>query len=271
MHRLHPGEGRHHAGLPLLAATLFRQRWGFGLPSCNMRAAFNTLRAVGICCLMAPASLLAQERPKVVLYKDWLAAHFDTVAVMKNVIKANPLLFFRGEMPLYCERALSPWLSLEVGAGVTLRNYMALSFIGDDADDFGAGTEIIPSLSYRIGTRFYLEGDLEPQGWYIQPEFGRLTYTKDILVADTVGRFTGQRLRDRRTYNDVRILGGYQALSYSSNWVFDMYGGFAFRVRELQVVTETLDPLTRTYSYAQETRNDRVPAFFLGVKVGLGF
>ncbi|MEX1132786.1 MAG: hypothetical protein WEC15_06145 [Flavobacteriales bacterium] len=217
---------------------------------------------------------VAQAQPpktKVLLYKDRMAAEFDTVKVMKNVIKANPLLFFRGELPLYYERALAPNVSIEVGVGVTLRNYLALSLVGDDADDFGAGTEIIPSMSVRAGIRFYMEHDLEPQGWYIQPEFGQITYTKDIRISDPAGGFSEERLRDRRTFNDIRVLGGYQMLSYSSNWVFDVYGGFAFRVRDQLVVTETLDPSTRIFTYTQEQRNDRVPAFFLGLKVGMGF
>lgn len=219
----------------------------------------------------APCVIAQGDKPKVVLYKDRLAAEFDTVKVMKNVIKANPLLFFRGEMPLYYERALSPNLSIELGVGLTLRNYLALSLVGDDADDFGAGTEIIPSLSLKAGIRFYLEADLEPQGWYIQPEFGQITYAKDIRISDPAGGFTEERLRDRRTFNDIRLLGGYQLLSYSNNWVLDFYAGFALRVRDQLVVSETLDPSTRTFTYSQEQRNDMVPAVFLGFKVGLGF
>ncbi len=210
-------------------------------------------------------------KPKVLLYKDRMAAEFDTVKVMKNVLKANPLLFFRGEIPLYYERALAPNVSIEVGLGITLRNYLALSLVGDDADDFGAGTEIVPSMSVRGGVRFYLEHDLEPQGWYIQPEFGQITYTKDIRISDPAGGFSEERLRDRRTFNDIRMLGGYQMLSYSSNWVLDFYGGFAFRVRDQLVVTETIDPSLRTFTYTQEQRNDWVPAAFLGLKVGFGF
>ncbi len=222
--------------------------------------------------ILLSGGLAAQTaKPKVLLYKDRLAAQFDTVKVMKNVIKANPLLFFRGEIPLYYERALSPNVSIEIGAGVTLRNYLALSLVGDDADDFGAGTEIIPSLSLRVGVRFYLEHDLEPQGWYIQPEFGQINYTKDILISDPAGGFTDERLRDRRTYNDVRVLAGYQLLSFSNNWVLDFYGGVAFRVRDRLVVKETLDPTARTYTYVQEQLNDWVPAAYLGMKVGYGF
>lgn len=223
-------------------------------------------------CMLGSGGLLAQaNKPKVLLYKDRLAAQFDTVKVMKNVIKANPLLFFRGEIPLYYERALSPNVSVEIGVGVTLRNYLALSLVGDDADDFGAGTEIIPSLSLRAGVRFYFEHDLEPQGWYIQPEFGQINYTKDILISDPAGGFTEERLRDRRTYNDIRLLGGYQLLSFSNNWVLDFYGGVAFRVRDRLVVKETLDPTARTFTYVQEQLNDWVPAAYLGMKVGYGF
>lgn len=238
-----------------------------GMSSCSTPRAL----VFAICSALFAVAQAQDPKPKVLLYKDRLAAEFDTVNVMKNVIKVNPLLFFRGEVPIYYERALSPNLSLEVGVGVTLRNYMALSFAGDDADDFGAGTEIIPSLSYRMAIRFYLEGDLEPQGWYIQPEFAHLRYAKDIRISDPMGGFTEERLRDSRIYNDIRALFGYQSLSYSSNWVLDYYAGFAFRARDMQVVTETVDPVTRQYTYAVEQRNDFVPALFLGLKVGIGF
>jgi hypothetical protein len=216
--------------------------------------------------------LQAQDpKPRVVLYKERLQAEFDTVDVVKNVFKVNPLLFFRGEVPLYYERALSPNLSVEVAIGVTLRNYLAMSFAGDDADDFGAGTEIIPNISYHGGIRFYLTDDLEPQGWYIQPSFAHLRYSKDILVRQVDGQFGEARFRDERTYNDIRLLFGHQMLGYSSNWLFDLYGGLAFRDRNMIVVRETIDLATQQYSYAVEQRNDRVPAVFVGVKVGLGF
>jgi hypothetical protein len=72
-------------------------------------------------------------------------------------------------------------------------------------------------------------------------------------------------------YNDIRLLLGYQMLSANSNWLFDLYGGFAYRMRDMQVVTETTDPATRLTTYDTEQQNDAVPAVFLGVKVGLGF
>jgi len=212
-------------------------------------------------------------KTKVVLYKDRVAAAFDTVNCVKNVLKINPLVFFRGEIPIYYERAITHRLSLEAGIGVTLRNYLALSFTGDDADDFGAGTEIVPRLSFNVGFRYYFGDDLEPQGAYGQLSFAHLNYTKDIRTKGPTGEFTDVKLRDDRTYNDVRLLFGYQMLSSNSNWLFDVYAGPAFRDRFNVKVQERLDLSgdRPVWAYAVEESKTQGVAFFLGVKVGYGF
>jgi hypothetical protein len=237
---------------------------------------FPTLFAVLLLLVLAPDAFAQPKKvqpgkARVILYKERMAAQFDTVKVVKNVLKVNPLLFFRGEIPLYYERALTPNVSLELGLGVTLRNYIALSFAGDDADDYGAGTEIIANPSYHIGARFYFVHDLEPQGFYFQPGFSHLVYSKDILVRGPDGSFTEEKYRDERTFNDLRAILGYQMLSATSNWLFDLYGGVAYRDRRMLVVEERLNLQTDEYTYSVEERKDRVPAIFLGVKIGLGF
>lgn len=224
--------------------------------------------------LLSASAVQAQPgKTKVVLYKDRVAAAFDTVDCVKNVLKINPLVFFRGEIPVYYERAISHRLSLEAGVGVTLRNYLALSFTGDDADDFGAGTEIIPRLSFNVGFRYYFVDDLEPQGGYAQISFAHLNFTKDIRTKGPTGEFTDVVLRDDRTYNDVRFLFGYQMLSSNSNWLFDVYGGPAFRDRFNVKVQERLDLSgdRPTWAYTVEESKSQGLAFFLGVKVGYGF
>lgn len=224
--------------------------------------------------LLLGASSSAWAQPgstKVLLYKDRIAAAFDTVDCVKNVFKVNPLLFFRGEIPLYYERALTSRLSLEVGVGVTLRNYLAMSFVGDDVDNFGAGIEILPRPSFRIASRWYHTVDLEPQGWYTQVEFAHLSYAKDVRTKGPSGVFTDMVLRDERTYNDVRLLSGYQMLGASNNWLFDLYGGLAYRSRHSLIVHERLDLATDNYAYEVVEKDDPVLALFLGLKVGLGF
>ncbi|MBK7619674.1 MAG: hypothetical protein IPJ10_10145 [Flavobacteriales bacterium] len=210
-------------------------------------------------------------KTKVVLYKDRLAAAFDTVDCVKNVVKFNPLAFFRGEIPVYFERALSPRLSLEVGVGVTLRNYLVMAYAGDDADEFGAGTEIIPRPSFQAGFRYYLVDDIEPNGSYVQTSFAHLNYTKDIRLKGPTGAFTDDKLRDDRTYNDVRVLFGYQQLSPNSNWLFDVYGGVGYRDRLNVKVQERIDFTTDQFTYSVEESKDQTVAIFLGVKFGIGF
>ncbi len=231
-------------------------------------------RILGLTLLLVSLQALAQPgKTKVVLYKDRLAAAFDTVDCVKNVVKINPLVFFRGEVPIYYERAITPKLSLEAGIGITLRNYLALSFTGDDADDFGAGTEIVPRLSFNAGFRYYFTDDLEPQGAYGQISFAHLNFTKDIRTKGPTGEFTDVKLRDDRTYNDVRFLIGYQMLSSNSNWMFDVYGGPAFRDRFNVKVQERLDLTGErpSWAYTIEESKDQTVAFFLGVKIGMGF
>lgn len=218
--------------------------------------------------------LMAQEKrgeTKVLLYKDRLAAEWDTVKCVKNVLKINPLLFMRGEIPLYYERALSPRLSLELGVGITVRNYMGNAFSGDLPDDFSATTKIIPRLSGHAGFRWYLTDDIEPQGAYVQGEFAYLDHRKDIFMKDSTGHVSDNSLPDRKLYNDVRLYLGYQRLSATSNWLWDVYCGVGFRNRAVTRVDERLDLTERTWHYSTTEKHENVAALFLGVKIGYGF
>ena len=208
---------------------------------------------------------------KVVLYKDRIAAQWDTVKCVKNVFKLNPLLFLKGEMPLYYERALAHNLSAELALGVTFRNYLGGAFSNDQPDDFSAGTHIIAKPSYHVGFRYYFTDDVEPQGIYMQGEFAYLDFSKDISTKDSTGRYTDETLRDQRLYNDVRLYFGYQRLSSTNNWLFDAYCGIGLRNRSLTEVEERLDLVERNWSYTVTETHDNVPAAFLGVKIGYGF
>jgi len=60
-------------------------------------------------------------------------------------------------------------------------------------------------------------------------------------------------------------------LGFTSNWILDFYGGFAYRSRNNIIVNERLDLTSLEYTYTVTEKSDNVPAFFLGMKVGLGF
>lgn len=210
------------------------------------------------------------KETKVVLFKEHAKTQWDTVNVMKNCVKLNPLLFLQGEIPVYFERAVSPRVSLEVGLGFTARNYISLQ-IGGEADDFGAGTEVQHRLAAHVAGRYYLTDDLEPYGWYISPEFATRTYTKLITVKDAQGNFTDEILTDERVYNDAKLLIGYQVLSGTSNWLVDFYGGFGARNRDLAKVREEVDLINDTRNYTVEEVDDTVLGVYLGFKFGVGF
>ncbi|MBK7268447.1 MAG: hypothetical protein IPI07_02635 [Flavobacteriales bacterium] len=117
------------------------------------------LLALSILGCAAPKALAqdkpVKQKPQVILYKDMVSAQWDTVKCVKNAIKINPLLFFRGEIPIHYERALTPRLSVELGLGFTWRDYLNLNFGGGDADDYGGGTDIIARPTYHVGLRWY--------------------------------------------------------------------------------------------------------------------
>lgn len=243
-----------------------------------MSGLFFRCAALATVLLTMAGPALAQDdqdgaKKHVVLYRDMVAAKWDTVKCVKNALKLNPLLFIKGEIPLYYERALSHRLSLELGLGFTWRNYLTGSIGENDADDYGAGTNIIAKPTYHLGVRWYHVDDLEPQGMYTQLTLAHVEYVKDIRHKNDDGTFGTLKSRDERIYNDVRVYLGYQLLSASSNWLFDLYGGLALRNRNMSIVKETIDLSASTdiWSYEVTEKSDIVPALFLGLKVGLGF
>lgn len=239
------------------------------------------MRPVVLVVLLANgAAVLAQNgvkpRAKVLLYRERMAQQFDTVDVVKNALKLNPLLFMRGEIPLYYERALSNRLSMQVGIGMTWRNYINFNLDADEVDDFGEGTKIIAKPSYHIAARYYFSDDLEQAGPYMELEFAHLDYVKDIAMKDSLRQLTDQKFRDTRTFNDLRLLFGHQSLSATSNWLVDFYGGIGLRDRRMIIVQESFHPGSSPqdpsrYTYTTKAEDDIVPVLFLGVRVGLGF
>lgn len=205
------------------------------------------------------------------LFKEHSKSQWDTVSVMKNCVKLNPLLFFHGEIPIYFERAVSERISLEVGLGFTSRNHVSLVVNDDESDDFGAGVEIQPKLATHIALRYYFTDDLEPYGWYLSPEFATRTYTKIITEKDNSGALTNMLRNDERVFNDTKLLLGYQLLGGTNNWLFDMYGGFGLRNRDLKKVRENYDLVNETRTYTDEFIDDTIFAFYLGFKFGIGF
>ena len=224
--------------------------------------------------VFATGTLSAQgkgQKMKVVLQGDSASAPGDTVNLVRNVIKLNPFLFLRGEIPIYYERTLSPRLSLVLAGGITNRRALDLPHSQELSDDYGAGTKLVTMPAFHAGLRYYLTRDMEAQGFYVQGEFVYLDHSKDMYMKDAQGRYTDVSMRDQSIYRDQRLYLGYQRLGSYSNWLFDAYCGVGLRSRELHQVNERLDLDDGQWTYTQEVVRDHVPAYFLGIMVGYGF
>ena len=142
--------------------------------------------------VLAAGTVSAQGkgRMKVLLQNEGSNAPADTVDMVRSALKLNPLLFLRGEVPIYYERALSSHWSMELAVGFTTRNTLNLPRSHESADAYSAGTKILLRPSFHTGLRYYLTKDLEPEGFYFQGECAYLEYAKKIFVKDEKGQLT---------------------------------------------------------------------------------
>ncbi len=216
-------------------------------------------------------SAQGEAKMKVLLQKDGPTGPVDTVKLVRNALKVDPLLFLRGEVPLYYERVLSPRVSLELAVGLTTRNTMDLPRSHENADSYSAGERMITRPSFHAGLRYYVTKDMEPQGFYFQGEFAYIEHAKDISLKDKRGRMTDVVLRDESLFRDGRLYIGYQRLASTNNFLLDAYFGAGLRSSSLNSVHERLDLENNEWSNTQEASNDQVTAIFFGVKMGYGF
>lgn len=65
----------------------------------------------------------------------------------KNIIKVSPLSFIAGFVPVYFERELSPTFSIQLGAGITTKNYLK-----DWTRQADEGSEEVTTTTWSDGT-----------------------------------------------------------------------------------------------------------------------
>ena len=191
----------------------------------------------------------------------------DSLLAVRNSFKLDPLQIVVGDVPILFEKYIAKHLSLEVGLGITRRNFLSPIF-EYDLDNLSRKIKIKSLPSYKIAFRFYFDDNEELDGYYISPEFSYKTNRKDFLELDTVGNLTGNKYVDKRIYSDLKLIVGRQVLSYSSNFLLDYYLGFGYRQKQLQEVHQ-LQGKNQPYFYEQTAGKNL--AFFIGIKLGFGF
>ncbi len=187
-----------------------------------------------------PSSLTAEDdslKTTVIIFED--ATITKTVTTTKNGAKTVKRSFPKnnvklgifgpayGEVPIYYERYIADWFTIQAGVGVTVRDFLGEIYNGigwgkrnnqqesnnwngvnefDDYDDFR-------SFEYRksgvgvcvsIAPRFFIGGDAF-DGWYLSPSFGYAIRTGKIQNVDAMGFRTKSAYTKEKT-NTIYVL-----------------------------------------------------------------
>lgn len=228
------------------------------------------IKLLVISCLFISNKLSAQENSvvKMELAEESNKTHGRT----SQAIKINPLLFFRGDIPVYYERNIFDNISVEAGVGITLADYLSnLSINSDifwDLDD-DVETEVKTGYSFRVGLKYYAtDYSFQPEGIYFGMSFRQQTYNSELL---NVGDILANNESLRRINNDIILTLGYVHV-FEENAFIEPYAGFGFRNRKFDNVSGIVNGFTgNMIFYTIENKSDMIPLLSLGFKVGINF
>ena len=191
----------------------------------------------------------------------------DSLSRVDVAIKVNPLLLFRGEIPLYVEKKLSPNISIEAAAELTRKDPFSGVF-DHDLDNLSGIVRGESGFGYKLALRYYFIPSEELNGGYISVEYAKREMKKSFALQDTLGLELDERILDLREFTDIKIVGGLQRLSYYNNFFIDLYAGIGYRIKRFQEVHLNIESEQPSHLIIP-TEGDNV-AFFIGFKVGLG-
>lgn len=185
---------------------------------------------------------------------------------VKNLIKINPILFLRGDIPIYYERALSGKFSAEVGFGMTIRDYISsVTTLGGEV--YQDGIDIKPNLGYSInlGARYYPSNYVyQPEGVFLGLDYRFQKYNATAENTNII--FTKTAITEQN--NDVRLLLGY--IKYFEENVFiEWYSGFGVRHKVYDSISLQDNGVFKSASVS--SKNFLLPYLSLGFKIGVAF
>lgn len=202
-------------------------------------------------------------------------------SIQKNALKVNPLLYVRGEIPIYYERALNNYFSVEAAIGITFKDYTSGLF--DDGNSFGESKEekINSNVSFKLGLRYY-SGGVVMDGFYFALEFAKRDYSKDLTftITDNIYNATtgtsttitsAYNFKESDNHQEFKLIVGSQEHYYWDNVFVDYYIGAGIdKYTEVKVNSES-NATTNKYDYSLKTSSKTAPRFYLGLKFGFMF
>jgi len=196
------------------------------------------------------------------------AYEIDSVYAVVNAVKIDPIQIVFGDFRVFYERMFANQYSVEVGVGITGRNYAADVF-DYSLDDLGDNIDIDPGFNFSLAFRHYFRESEEMIGPYFSLGFDTRKYNTTYAVIDTSGSLTGDEFRDVRRLSTLFATIGFQAIPLSSNIFGDFYIGAGVRSIDFDIVRAT--DIRRPETYTISNTNEYRLAILAGVKLGFGF
>ncbi len=186
-------------------------------------------------------------------------------------VKCNPVVLFRGEVPVYLERRLSRIFSLEAALGMTFEDFFKTSVVqGKPLFPKDPNVNYLSGFTGKLSFRYFPRGGAL-SGLYISPEIDFKNYRKDVsgVYLGSDARYASGKLRDQQNYMDLKALVGFQKTDeISHDFYFDWYLGAGLRAGyEDNVVADEKNANVIKVNHSDVLS----PLITLGVKIGLGF
>ena len=193
---------------------------------------------------------------------------------IKNIFKLNPCLFLNGDIPIYYERALNSFMTLEVAPGITYHDFWGDLYNEADVDTFlslpfepeersGIG------YSFKIDVKFFPGADNLLDGFYLSPEIGYRHYTDSYVNYDGFGNTTSIYSPGFTNVTDIKLIFGSEEESEDiDNFIKDLY--FGLGVRHISAIYYGEGQKGTVYFTQQLTKTTWEPTLYFGFKVGIG-
>ena len=213
----------------------------------------------------------------------------------QNIIKIAPLSFLSGYIPLYFEREITPFFSLQAGAGITTRNYLkewANNFDLSDNEtakntwntpgnegneNYYASNDFTNRSSstgyyFSIQPRIYFENE-GMNGSFIGISYDRFRYNASSykIANGSTGQdgnpvFSNDRFKEYENISDISAIFGTQTLY--DHIAVEYSAGIALRNVTGRRYAYTNDNLTGQYIDGYSDTKKTTPAFTFSIKVG---
>jgi hypothetical protein len=213
----------------------------------------------------------------------------------KNILKIAPLSFISGYIPLYFEREITPFFSLQAGIGITTKNYLKqwannLDFSknittqntwntpgNEGNENYYNGNDYTHRSSsigyyFSIQPRIYFENE-GMDGAFFGISYDRFRYNtfSDKIVNGSMGQdgnpvFSNERYKEYENISDISAIFGTQTLYEHIALEYSL--GIALRNVSSRQYAYTYDNSTGKYIDGYSDQKKTTPAITISIKVG---